>query len=198
MPGLSGAWYYTLVCDQRDLPASGKRPPLYPWSTASLQAGPPWSVHPFHPINSLWICVSSPLSSLSLFLYSVFTFTQMYQCPYCKFTNTDLNRLRMHVMTQHSVQPMLRCPLCQDMLNNKIHLQFHLTHLHSVAPDCVDKLIATVSSVFGVFCIWLDTAGVYYHVSPYFFIFIISLIFIFPGILKLASLLLGWHSLAWL
>lgn len=70
---------------------------------------------------------------------------QMYQCPYCKFTNTDLNRLRMHVMTQHSVQPMLRCPLCQDMLNNKIHLQFHLTHLHSVAPDCVDKLIATVS-----------------------------------------------------
>lgn len=71
----------------------------------------------------------------------------MYQCPYCKFTNTDLNRLRMHVMTQHSVQPMLQCPLCQDMLNNKIHLQFHLTHLHSVAPDCVDKLIATVSPV---------------------------------------------------
>uniref|UniRef100_A0A3B4V0J4 Zinc finger homeobox 3b n=1 Tax=Seriola dumerili TaxID=41447 RepID=A0A3B4V0J4_SERDU len=71
---------------------------------------------------------------------------KMYQCPYCKFTNTDLNRLRMHVMTQHSVQPMLRCPLCQDMLNNKIHLQFHLTHLHSVAPDCVDKLIATVTT----------------------------------------------------
>uniref|UniRef100_A0A3B3UQJ4 Zinc finger homeobox protein 3 n=1 Tax=Poecilia latipinna TaxID=48699 RepID=A0A3B3UQJ4_9TELE len=74
------------------------------------------------------------------------TTEQMYQCPYCKFTNTDLNRLRMHVMTQHSVQPMLRCPLCQDMLNNKIHLQFHLTHLHSVAPDCVDKLIATVTA----------------------------------------------------
>uniref|UniRef100_A0AAV2LTW6 Zinc finger homeobox 3 n=1 Tax=Knipowitschia caucasica TaxID=637954 RepID=A0AAV2LTW6_KNICA len=71
---------------------------------------------------------------------------QMYQCPYCKFTNTDLNRLRMHVMTQHSVQPMLRCPLCQDMLNNKVHLQFHLTHLHSVAPDCVDKLVATVTA----------------------------------------------------
>ncbi|XP_007570506.1 zinc finger homeobox protein 3 isoform X1 [Poecilia formosa] len=74
------------------------------------------------------------------------TTEQMYQCPYCKFTNTDLNRLRMHVMTQHSVQPVLRCPLCQDMLNNKIHLQFHLTHLHSVAPDCVDKLIATVTA----------------------------------------------------
>ncbi len=69
----------------------------------------------------------------------------MYQCPYCKFSNTDLNRLRMHVMTQHSVQPMFCCPLCQDMLNNKVHLQFHLTHLHSVAPDCVDKLIASVS-----------------------------------------------------
>ncbi|CDQ81757.1 unnamed protein product [Oncorhynchus mykiss] len=52
----------------------------------------------------------------------------------------------MHVMTQHSVQPMFRCPLCQDMLNNKIHLQFHLTHLHSVAPDCVEKLIATVTA----------------------------------------------------
>ena len=38
-----------------------------------------------------------------------------------------------------------RCPLCQDMLNNKIHLQLHLTHLHSVSPDCVEKLIMTVS-----------------------------------------------------
>lgn len=89
------------------------------------------------------------LYSLTLlhFFVHVCANIQMYQCPYCKFTNTDLNRLRMHVMTQHSVQPMLRCPLCQDMLNNKIHLQFHLTHLHSVAPDCVDKLIATVSPV---------------------------------------------------
>lgn len=86
----------------------------------------------------------------SIFLLFTVTFSplsQMYQCPYCKFTNRDLNRLRMHVMTQHSVQPMLQCPLCQDMLNNKIHLQFHLTHLHSVAPDCVDKLIATVSQL---------------------------------------------------
>lgn len=70
---------------------------------------------------------------------------QMYQCPYCKYSNTDVNRLRVHAMTQHSVQPMLRCPLCQDMLNNKIHLQLHLTHLHSVSPDCVEKLIMTVS-----------------------------------------------------
>ncbi|KAJ8785750.1 hypothetical protein J1605_006710 [Eschrichtius robustus] len=68
---------------------------------------------------------------------------QMYQCPYCKYSNADVNRLRVHAMTQHSVQPMLRCPLCQDMLNNKIHLQLHLTHLHSVAPDCVEKLIMT-------------------------------------------------------
>ncbi|CAN2389434.1 regulation of locomotor rhythm [Pristimantis euphronides] len=71
---------------------------------------------------------------------------QLYQCPYCKYSNSDVNRLRVHAMTQHSVQPMLRCPLCQDMLNNKIHLQLHLTHLHSVAPDCVDKLIVTVTS----------------------------------------------------
>lgn len=121
------------------------------WSTAPLQAGSP---HPFHPINPLWICF--PPLSLS-FSVLVSTLTQMYQCPYCKFTNTDLNRLRMHVMTQHSVQPMLRCPLCQDMLNNKIHLQFHLTHLHSVAPDCVDKLIATVSPVlcFYLACDWI-------------------------------------------
>ncbi|XP_066876342.1 zinc finger homeobox protein 3 isoform X2 [Kogia breviceps] len=71
---------------------------------------------------------------------------QMYQCPYCKYSNADVNRLRVHAMTQHSVQPMLRCPLCQDMLNNKIHLQLHLTHLHSVAPDCVEKLIMTVTT----------------------------------------------------
>lgn len=90
--------------------------------------------------------------TLILFFVPVSATIQMYQCPYCKFTNTDLNRLRMHVMTQHSVQPMLRCPLCQDMLNNKIHLQFHLTHLHSVAPDCVDKLIATVSPVCVFVC----------------------------------------------
>lgn len=72
----------------------------------------------------------------------------MYQCPYCKYSNTDVNRIRMHVLSQHSVQPMLRCPLCQDMLNNKIHLQLHLTHLHSVAPDCVEKLIMAVSAKF--------------------------------------------------
>ncbi|XP_030060531.1 LOW QUALITY PROTEIN: zinc finger homeobox protein 3 [Microcaecilia unicolor] len=71
---------------------------------------------------------------------------QMYQCPYCKYSNPDVNRLRIHVMAQHSVQPMLHCPLCQDLLNNKIHLQLHLTHLHSVAPDCVEKLIMTVTT----------------------------------------------------
>uniref|UniRef100_A0A672TH25 Zinc finger homeobox protein 3 n=1 Tax=Strigops habroptila TaxID=2489341 RepID=A0A672TH25_STRHB len=69
-----------------------------------------------------------------------------YQCPYCKYSNTDVNQLRVHAMTQHSLQPMLCCPLCQDMLNNKIHLQLHLTHLHSVSPDCVEKLIMTVAT----------------------------------------------------
>lgn len=78
-------------------------------------------------------------------MHNSFSVQQMYQCPYCKYSNTDVNRLRVHAMTQHSVQPMLRCPLCQDMLNNKIHLQLHLTHLHSVSPDCVEKLIMTVS-----------------------------------------------------
>ncbi|KAJ6652494.1 hypothetical protein lerEdw1_011464 [Lerista edwardsae] len=71
---------------------------------------------------------------------------QVYQCPYCKYSNADVNRLRVHAMTQHSVQPMLRCPLCQDMLSNKIHLQLHLTHLHSVSPDCVEKLVLTVTA----------------------------------------------------
>ncbi|XP_077165725.1 zinc finger homeobox protein 3 isoform X2 [Paroedura picta] len=71
---------------------------------------------------------------------------QTYQCPYCKYSNPDVNRLRVHAMTQHSVQPMLRCPLCQDVLSNKIHLQLHLTHLHSVSPDCVEKLILTVTT----------------------------------------------------
>ncbi|XP_065516660.1 zinc finger homeobox protein 3-like isoform X2 [Lathamus discolor] len=71
---------------------------------------------------------------------------QMYQCPYCKYSNIDVNWLRVHAVTQHSLQPMLCCPLCQDMLNNKIHLQLHLTHLHSVSPDCVEKLIMTVAT----------------------------------------------------
>lgn len=53
--------------------------------------------------------------------------------------------MQLHVMSQHSMQPVIRCPLCQDVLSNKIHLQLHLTHLHSVAPDCVEKLIMTVS-----------------------------------------------------
>ncbi|XP_063169352.1 zinc finger homeobox protein 3 [Candoia aspera] len=71
---------------------------------------------------------------------------QMYQCPYCKYSNADVNRLRVHAVTQHSIQPMLRCPLCQDLLSNKLHLQLHLTHLHSVSPDCVEKLLLTVTT----------------------------------------------------
>lgn len=86
----------------------------------------------------------------------------MYQCPYCKYSSADVNRLRVHAMTQHSVQPLLRCPLCQDMLSNKTHLQLHLTHLHSVAPDCVDKLIMTVrasSRAPGLFLPWGQQRG---------------------------------------
>lgn len=51
----------------------------------------------------------------------------------------------MHVLSQHSMQPVICCPLCQDVLSNKMHLQLHLTHLHSVSPDCVEKLLMTVS-----------------------------------------------------
>ncbi|XP_057277943.1 LOW QUALITY PROTEIN: zinc finger homeobox protein 3-like, partial [Pezoporus wallicus] len=75
---------------------------------------------------------------------------QMYQCPYCKYSNTDVNWLWVHAMTQHLPQPMLCCPLCQDTLINKIHLQLHLTHLHSVSPDCVEKLIMTVATPEGM------------------------------------------------
>ncbi|CAM4544863.1 unnamed protein product [Lepidochelys kempii] len=91
------------------------------------------------PLSSKWSKTSEETKS-----------EQMYQCPYCKYSNTDVNRLRVHAMTQHSVQPMLRCPLCQDMLNNKIHLQLHLTHLHSVSPDCVEKLLMTVTTPEGM------------------------------------------------
>ncbi|TMS09049.1 Zinc finger homeobox protein 4 [Larimichthys crocea] len=69
---------------------------------------------------------------------------QVQQCPYCNYSSKDANRMQLHVMSQHSMQPVIRCPLCQDVLSNKIHLQLHLTHLHSVAPDCVEKLILTV------------------------------------------------------
>lgn len=163
------------------------------WSTAPLQTGPLCSPHQFHPINPLCICFPPSLSSS----VPVSTFTQMYQCPYCKFTNTDLNRLRMHVMTQHSVQPMLRCPLCQDMLNNKIHLQFHLTHLHSVAPDCVDKLIATVSPALGTGWVGIDEVLTpfnicYFSVINAFGFFSLPTC-IFEGNLKLACVLLDWY-----
>lgn len=129
-----------VVCDQSDLLVREKGGPSLLPDLQLLSKQTLWAR-----CSNLAPCLM--FSIFLLFTVPFSTLTQMYQCPYCKFTNTDLNRLRMHVMTQHSVQPMLQCPLCQDMLNNKIHLQFHLTHLHSVAPDCVDKLIATVSPV---------------------------------------------------
>ncbi|TSK98492.1 Zinc finger homeobox protein 4 [Bagarius yarrelli] len=70
---------------------------------------------------------------------------QVQQCPYCNYSSKDANRLQLHIMSQHSMQPVISCPLCQDVLSNKIHLQLHLTHLHSVAPDCVEKLLMTVA-----------------------------------------------------
>ena len=75
---------------------------------------------------------------------------QVQQCPYCTYSSKDANRMQLHIMSQHSMQPVICCPLCQDVLSNKIHLQLHLTHLHSVAPDCVEKLIMTVRQKMGV------------------------------------------------
>lgn len=71
-------------------------------------------------------------------------FSQMRQCPFCRFRHTDLERLRSHVINQHAVQPALRCPLCQDTLHSVALLRTHLAHLHSVTADCTQKLISTV------------------------------------------------------
>lgn len=75
----------------------------------------------------------------------IWFFFQFYHCPYCNYNSRDPNRIQMHVLSQHSMQPVICCPLCQDVLSNKMHLQLHLTHLHSVSPDCVEKLLMTVS-----------------------------------------------------
>lgn len=85
------------------------------------------------------------ISFLTVYCITPSCLVQVQQCPYCNYSSKDANRMQLHVMSQHSMQPVIRCPLCQDVLSNKIHLQLHLTHLHSVAPDCVEKLILTVS-----------------------------------------------------
>ncbi|XP_048112350.1 zinc finger homeobox protein 3-like isoform X1 [Alosa alosa] len=69
---------------------------------------------------------------------------QMLQCPFCRFSHSDLGVLRGHVMTQHSLQPTLRCPLCRDTLGSVSLLRTHLTHVHNVTSDCTNKLINTV------------------------------------------------------
>lgn len=85
-------------------------------------------------------------STLTNSLHLNLIFFQFYQCPYCNYNGRDPNRIQMHVLSQHSMQPVICCPLCQDVLSNKMHLQLHLTHLHSVSPDCVEKLLMTVSA----------------------------------------------------
>uniref|UniRef100_A0A671KHH7 Zinc finger homeobox protein 3-like n=1 Tax=Sinocyclocheilus anshuiensis TaxID=1608454 RepID=A0A671KHH7_9TELE len=76
--------------------------------------------------------------------YFCFSLIQMWQCPFCRFHHTDIERLRSHVMNQHAVQPAVRCPLCQDTLHSIALLRTHLTHLHSVTADCTQKLIKMV------------------------------------------------------
>ncbi|XP_070574192.1 zinc finger homeobox protein 3-like [Ptychodera flava] len=74
------------------------------------------------------------------------TTTQIYTCPYCKYSSIDQDRIRAHVLSQHSVKPqaVLRCPLCQDMCTNKINLEIHLVQVHSVSRDCLQRLMMTV------------------------------------------------------
>lgn len=126
--------------------------------------------------------------------------TQVYQCPYCKYSNGDLNRMRMHVMAQHSVQPMFRCPLCQDMLNSKVHLQLHLTHLHSVAPDCVNKLIATVGlwASLGSVCVPLKSYGsVLEDLWPTFDLSLARQTLVSLKVVFKSSWFHFWHSFTW-
>nr|XP_006824984.1 PREDICTED: LOW QUALITY PROTEIN: zinc finger homeobox protein 3-like [Saccoglossus kowalevskii] len=74
------------------------------------------------------------------------TTTQIYTCPYCKYSSIDQDRIRAHVLSQHSVKPqaVLRCPLCQDMCTNKINLEIHLVQVHSVSRECLQRLMVGV------------------------------------------------------
>lgn len=92
-----------------------------------------------------WNSNISKLQKAHWLIAFILIFFQFYQCPYCNYNSRDPNRIQMHVLSQHSMQPVICCPLCQDVLSNKMHLQLHLTHLHSVSPDCVEKLLMTVS-----------------------------------------------------
>eukprot|EP00058_Branchiostoma_floridae_P008713 XP_002594201.1 AT-binding transcription factor1 [Branchiostoma floridae] len=69
----------------------------------------------------------------------------LYPCPYCNYTTADQAHMKMHIISQHSVQPLVRCPLCQDACNDKYHLELHLTRLHNVTPDCLQRLLMSVS-----------------------------------------------------
>ncbi|XP_038069918.1 zinc finger homeobox protein 3-like [Patiria miniata] len=71
--------------------------------------------------------------------------TQIYSCPYCKYSSIDQQRISAHVVSQHSIkpQPILRCPLCQEVCTNKINLEVHLMDAHSVSRECMQRLMLT-------------------------------------------------------
>ena len=74
--------------------------------------------------------------------------TQIFTCPYCKYSSIDQQRITAHVMSQHSIKPtpILRCPLCQEVCTNKINLEVHLMEVHSVSRDCIQGLMLTVDA----------------------------------------------------
>ncbi|XP_022091905.1 zinc finger homeobox protein 4-like [Acanthaster planci] len=71
--------------------------------------------------------------------------TQIYSCPYCKYSSIDQQRISAHVVSQHSIKPqaILRCPLCQEVCTNKINLEVHLMDTHSVSRECMQRLMLT-------------------------------------------------------
>ncbi|XP_077982090.1 zinc finger homeobox protein 3-like [Glandiceps talaboti] len=102
------------------------------------------SLHAEHSSSKKSTISSSEASGSSSLMRT--TTTQIYTCPYCKYSSIDQDRIRAHVLSQHSVKPqaVLRCPLCQDMCTNKINLEIHLVQVHSVSRDCIQRLMSTV------------------------------------------------------
>ncbi|TKC38206.1 hypothetical protein EI555_015802 [Monodon monoceros] len=73
--------------------------------------------------------------------------TGVFCCPYCSFLSPESEQVRVHVLSQHAVQPKYRCPLCQEQLVGRPALHFHLSHLHNVVPECVERLLLAATTV---------------------------------------------------
>nr|CAB3267916.1 zinc finger homeobox protein 4-like [Phallusia mammillata] len=55
------------------------------------------------------------------------------ECHYCNYVTDDDDRLKMHIMMQHSDQPPTQCPLCQEYFKDNMHLQVHLMQFHKIS-----------------------------------------------------------------